>query len=290
MPLRPIATPGSPGESPSETRGRIPRMRNVGYLERLGMFILLLLLALSFAAPLFVADPLISVAPAFQAPSAEHLFGTDDVGQDNFARVMYGLRTSWLSAAAVIVSSIVFGGAIGLVAGARGGWVDALLMRLTDTFLSLPGPVLAIAVAAALGASLRNTVIAVAIVWWPWYARLVRGEIRALRARPHVDAARLSGVSRSRLMFRHLLPGALPPIIVTASLDIQILVLTLAGLSFIGLGAPAPSPELGAMAARGADYLFSSPWIPLAPGCAVFLLAVAANLAGDGIRDLFDRD
>ncbi|MCY7287661.1 MAG: ABC transporter permease [Cryobacterium sp.] len=203
---------------------------------------------------------------------------------------MHGLRTSWLSAVAVITFSIVFGGAIGLIAGAKGGWLDATLMRLTDTFLSLPGPVLAIAVAAALGASLRNTVIAVAVVWWPWYARLVRGEVRALRARPHVDAARLSGVSRRRLMFRHLLPGALPPIIVTASLDIQILVLTLAGLSFIGLGAPAPSPELGAMAARGADYLFSSPWIPLAPGCAVFLLAVAANLAGDGIRDLFDRD
>ena len=290
MPLRPFATPGSPGASPTDTRGRVPRLRNVGLMERCGMLLLLLLLALSFVAPLVAADPVTSVGPAFQAPSADHFFGTDDVGQDNFARVMYGLRTSWLSAVAVIAFSILFGGCVGLVAGAKGGWVDAVLMRLTDTFLSLPGPVLAIAVAAALGASLRNTVIAVAVVWWPWYARLVRGEIRALRSRPHVDAARLSGVSRRRLMFRHLLPGALPPIIVTASLDIQILVLTLAGLSFIGLGAPAPSPELGAMAARGADYLFSSPWIPLAPGCAVFLLAVAANLAGDGIRDLFDRD
>ncbi|MBA2573303.1 MAG: ABC transporter permease [Nocardioidaceae bacterium] len=202
---------------------------------------------------------------------------------------MFGLRTSWLSAVAVIASAIVIGGATGLVAGARGGWVDALLMRLTDAFLALPGPVLAIAVAAALGASLRNTLIGIAVVWWPWYARLVRGEVRALAARPHVDAARLSGVSPMRLMFRHLLPGALPPIIVAASLDVQILVLTLAGLSFLGLGAPPPSPELGAMAARGADYLFASPWIPLAPGCAVFILAVAANLAGDGIRDLFDR-
>ena len=289
MPLRRLASAGSATASVSATRRDDSRLRGVGYLERLGAILLLLLLAMSFAAPLFVADPLISVAPAFQAPSWQHPFGTDDVGQDNFARVMYGLRTSWMSAAAVIASAIVFGGAVGLVAGTLGGWVDALLMRLTDTFLALPGPVLAIAVAAALGASLRNTVIAVAVVWWPWYARLVRGEIRALRARPHVDAARLSGVSRSRLMFRHLLPGALPPVIVTASLDIQILVLTLAGLSFIGLGAPAPSPELGAMAARGADYLFSSPWIPLAPGCAIFLLAVAANLAGDGIRDLFDR-
>ncbi len=289
MPLRRFASPGSAAAAENVTRRDWSRLRSIGYLERVGIVVLLLLLALSLVAPLLVADPVISVAPAFQPPSSQHLFGTDDVGQDNFARVMYGLRTSWLSAVAVIASAVVFGGAVGLVAGARGGWIDAALMRLTDTFLALPGPVLAIAVAAALGASLRNTVIGIAVVWWPWYARLVRGEIRALGARPHVDAARLSGVSRSRLMFRHLLPGALPPVIVTASLDIQILVLTLAGLSFIGLGAPAPAPELGAMAARGADYLFSSPWIPLAPGCAVFVLAVAANLAGDGIRDLFDR-
>jgi peptide/nickel transport system permease protein len=258
-------------------------------LERGGLVVLLLLFAVSLVGPWFVADPVISVAPSFQAPSAAHLLGTDDVGQDIFARVMYGLRTSWLSAVLVIVSAILIGGVIGLVAGTRGGVVDALLMRLTDTFLSLPGPILAIAVAAALGASLRNTVIGIAVVWWPWYARLVRGEVRALAARPHVDAARLSGVSAVRLMVRHLLPGALPPVIVTASLDIQILVLTLAGLSFIGLGAPPPAPELGAMAARGADYLFASPWIPLAPGCALFLLAVAANLAGDAVRDLFDR-
>ncbi|MBA2445875.1 MAG: ABC transporter permease [Nocardioidaceae bacterium] len=274
---------------PGSRKGEPSRLRDVGVLERVGLVLLALLLMASLAAPLFVLDPVISVGPAFQAPSWEHFFGTDDVGQDIFSRVMYGLRTSWLSAVAVIVSAIVIGGSIGLVAGARGGWLDALLMRLTDTFLALPGPVLAIAVAAALGASLRNTVIGIAVVWWPWYARLVRGEVRALATRPHVDAARLSGVSSSRLMLRHLLPGALPPVIVTASLDIQILVLTLAGLSFIGLGAPPPTPELGAMAARGADYLFASPWIPLAPGVAVFVLAVAANLAGDGIRDLFDR-
>ncbi len=280
---------GSAAESAHVTRRDGLRLRGIGILELIGIVVLFLLLATSLAAPIFAADPVVSVGPAFQPPSIQHLLGTDDVGQDIFARVMYGLRTSWLSAGAVIASAIIVGGAIGLIAGTRGGWIDALLMRLTDTFLALPGPVLAIAVAAALGASLRNTVIGIAVVWWPWYARLVRGEIRALAARPHVDAARLSGVSRSRLMFRHLLPGALPPVIVTASLDVQILVLTLAGLSFIGLGAPAPAPELGAMAARGADYLFASPWIPLAPGCAVFALAVAANLAGDGIRDLFDR-
>ncbi|MDQ3166955.1 MAG: ABC transporter permease [Actinomycetota bacterium] len=288
MPVRGVVSLGSGTEAVTR-RGQASRIRDIGALERVGLVVLLLLLSTSLVAPWFVVDPVIPVAPPFQAPSLQHVLGTDDVGQDVFSRVIFGLRTSWLSAAAVIASAIVIGGAIGLVAGARGGWVDALLMRLTDTFLALPGPVLAIAVAAALGASLRNTVIGIAVVWWPWYARLVRGEVRALAARPHVDAARLSGVSAPRLVLRHLLPGALPPVIVTASLDIQILVLTLAGLSFIGLGAPPPAPELGAMAARGADYLFASPWIPLAPGCAVFILAVAANLAGDGVRDLFDR-
>lgn len=272
----------------SRLRGS-PRLQGVGLVERLGFVVLLLLLTASLAAPLFALNPLTPVAPAFQAPSLQHLLGTDDVGQDILSRVLYGLRTSWLSAVAVIASAVIIGGGIGLVAGTRGGWVDTLLMRLTDAFLSLPAPVLAIAIAAALGASLLNTVIGIAVVWWPWYARLVRGEVRALAARPHIDAARLSGVSRARLMVRHLLPGALPPVIVTASLDIQILVLTLAGLSFIGLGAPPPSPELGAMVARGADYLFVSPWIPLAPGGALFVLAVTANLAGDGVRDLFDR-
>lgn len=282
------ASPGVLMAAPVQSRRRA-RLRGTSPAERIGFVLLLVVLLVSLAAPLFAADPVVPVAPAFEAPSWAHPLGTDDVGQDIFSRVLFGLRASWLSAVAVIVSAILIGGAVGLVAGARGGWVDAVLMRLTDTFLALPGPVLAIAVVAALGPSLRNTVIGIAVVWWPWYARLVRAEVRALVARPHVDAARLSGVSPLRLMLRHLLPGALPPVVVTASLDIQILVLTLAGLSFIGLGAPPPAPELGAMAARGTDYLFASPWIPLAPGAALFVLAVAANLAGDGIRDLLDR-
>lgn len=262
----------------------------MGWLERTGFLVLVSIFLVSVTAPLFAADPVTAVGPSFQAPSWQHLLGTDDVGQDILARVLYGLRSSLLSALVVIASGIVVGGLVGLVAGARGGWVDSVLMRLTDVFLSLPGPVLAIAVVAALGPSLRNTIIGIAVVWWPWYARLVRGEVRALINRPHIDAVRLSGVSRRRLMLRHLLPGTVSPVVVTASLDIQILVLTLAGLSFIGLGAPPPAPELGAMAARGTDYLFSSPWIAMAPGGAIFVIAVAANLAGDGVREFFNRD
>lgn len=288
MSLSRALTPRATTDLPATARRR-PRLGDVGLAERSGLVLLTAVLLVSLAAPLIVSDPVVPVAPSFQPPSMQHPLGTDDVGQDVLARVLYGLRASWLSALAVIASGIVVGGLVGLVAGAVGGWVDVVLMRLTDTFLALPGPVLAIAVVAALGPSLRNTVIGIAVVWWPWYARLVRGEVRALASRPHVDAARLSGISSARLLLRHLLPGALPPVVVTASLDIQILVLTLAGLSFIGLGAPPPAPELGAMAARGTDYLFASPWIPLAPGAALFVLAAAANLAGDGIRDLLDR-
>lgn len=258
-------------------------------VERVGFVLIGLLLVIGALGPLLVADPTVAVGEPFASPSLHRLLGTDDIGQDVFARCVFGLRTSLVAAVAVILSGVVVGGLIGLVAGARGGLVDAILMRLTDTALALPGPVLAIAIVAALGPSFTHTVVGVALVWWPWYARLVRGEVRALAARPHVDAARLSGVSRTRLMFRHLLPGSFPPVIVAASLDLQILVLTLAGLSFLGLGSPPPAPELGAMAARGSDYLFGHPWIPIAPGVAVFLIAVAANLAGDGVRDLFER-
>jgi peptide/nickel transport system permease protein len=202
--------------------------------------------------------------------------------------VLYGIRASWLSALAVIASGVLIGGLIGTVAGIAGGWLDTALMRFTDLFLALPAAVLVIAVVAALGPSLPHTLVAVAIVWWPWYARIVRGEVRAQAVRSHVDAARLAGVGRTRLAFRHLLPGAFPAVLVTASLDVGSLVLILAGLSFIGLGSPPPAPELGAMAARGMPYLFGHPWIPLAPAIAVFLLAFAANLAGDGLRDLLE--
>lgn len=278
---RPLSTP--------RARRALRSIRALPLAEQVGIVVLVALVAISLLGPFFAADPTVAAGSAFERPSGEHLLGTDDVGQDIFARVLSGLRASWISAVVVIAAGVLVGGAVGLVAGALGGWIDAVLMRLTDAFLALPGPVLAIAVVAALGPSLRNTVLGVALVWWPWYARLVRGEVRALVTRPHVDAARLAGVSRRRLLLRHLLPGVLAPAVVLASLDIQILVLTLAGLSFLGLGSPPPSPELGAMAARGTDYLFSTPWIPLVPGFAVFLLAVAANLAGDGVRDLLDH-
>jgi peptide/nickel transport system permease protein len=236
-------------------------------------------------------DPLKPVgAPMSHPLTSGFLLGSDSIGRDVLSRVLYGWRASWFAAVVVIAVGVLVGGGIGLVAGTFGGWVDTVLMRVTDGFLALPAPVLAIAVVAALGPSFAHTLVAVSIVWWPFYARIVRGEVRRLAARSHVEAARLAGAGRLRVMFRHLAPGALPATVVTASLDVGNLVLTLASLSFLGLGQSAPAPELGADAARNLSFLLQQWWIPVMPGLAVLVLALIGNIAGDGVRNLLDRD
>lgn len=260
-------------------------------VDRVGMGLLLLLVVCAVFAPLIAPyNPITPSGLPFTPPlTGGHLMGTDEVGYDIFSRVLFGLRSSLVGAVLVVTSGVVIGGTIGLIAGAVGGRTDALLMRFTDLFLALPGPVLAIAVVAALGPSEWHTLLAVAIVWWPFYARIMRGEIKALGSRPHLEAARLAGVGAFRRATRHLLPGATKPIIVTASLDVGNLVLTLAGLSFLGLGAPAPAPELGAMAARGLQFLLQDWWVPVMPAVAVFLLTIASNLTGDGLAASMDE-
>jgi peptide/nickel transport system permease protein len=246
---------------------------------------------IALAAPVLAPHgPLDVVGMPSSPPGTDgFLLGSDSVGRDVLSRVLHGLRSSWFAALAVVALGLLLGGLIGLVAGTRGGWVDTVLMRITDGFLALPAAVVAIAVVAAMGKGLVNTLIAVSIVWWPFYARIVRGEIRALAVRPHVEAARLAGAGSVRIALRHLLPGAVPAAVVTASQDLGILVLTLAGLSFLGLGQAAPAPELGADAARNLSYLLQDWWIPVMPALAVAVLALAANVAGDGIRNLLSR-
>jgi peptide/nickel transport system permease protein len=213
--------------------------------------------------PLLATHSALDVTSAgpFHAPSLTYPFGTDEIGRDIFSRVLYGMRESWLGALGVIVVGAAFGALVGALAGAFGGLLDMVLMRITDLFLALPAPVIAIAVIASIGPSLFHTLLALSVVWWPWYARMVRAEVRAHASRPHADAARLAGVSRRRLVLRHLL--------------------ALAALSFIGLGAPPPAPELGAMSAQGLEYLLAYWWVPIAPAAAAALLALVANLLGD---------
>jgi peptide/nickel transport system permease protein len=261
--------------------------KRVRLLDQVGLVAFGLVIVLALLAPLIAPYGLSENAgPPLAAPGGSTLFGTDEIGHDIFSRVIFGARSSLIGALVVITSGVVIGGLIGLVAGALGGFVDAALMRLTDVFLAMPAPLLAIAVVAAIGPGFGNTLLAVSIVWWPWYARIVRGEITALRHRPQTEAARLSKVTRRRLWFRHLLPGAIPEVVVLASLDVGGLILMLAGLSFLGLGAPAPAAELGAMSAQGLRFLLSDWWVPVVPAAAIALIAFLSNLAGDALRDM----
>lgn len=249
------------------------------------------LTVVALAAHLLAPDDPIQPVGGVQLPigSPGHLLGTDSIGRDVLSRTLYGLQTSWFSALAVVAVGLVVGGAVGVTAGVAGGWVDTLLMRVTDLFLALPSTLVAIAIVAALGPGLTNTLVGISIVWWPYYARIIRSEIRAIAARPHVEAARVVGIGRGRLVLRHVLPGAVPTAIVTASLDIGNVVLLLAGLSFLGLGQPSPAPELGADTAANTQLLLTAWWVPVVPGVAVLVLSLVANLAGDGIRTLVTR-
>jgi peptide/nickel transport system permease protein len=271
----------------ARNRNRIS-FRGVAIGDRIGVVLLVVLIAVALLAPVIAPYGPIAVSglPFTHPFTAGHLLGTDEVGYDVFSRVLYGLRASLVGVAVVVTSGVVIGGLVGLVAGVLGGWADAVLMRITDLFLALPGPLLAIAFVAALGPSYFHTLLAVVVVWWPFYARIMRGEIRALKARPHLEAATLAGVGPARRALRHLLPGAVPAIVVTASLDVGNLVVTLAALSFLGLGDPAPAAELGAMSARGLQYLLQDWWVSVMPGLGIFLLALSSNLAGDAASAL----
>jgi peptide/nickel transport system permease protein len=254
----------------------------------IGFSLVIVITVIAVAVPVLAPhDPLMPVGMPLQAPgTGGFLLGTDSVGRDILSRVLFGVRSSWFAALVVVAVGLFIGGLVGVIAGTSGGWLDALLMRITDGFLSLPAPVLAIAVVAALGPSFAHTLIAVSIVWWPFYARLVRGEVARLAARPHVEAAKLAGVSQLRLAGRHLLPGAVPNARVAASLDLGTLILTLAALSFLGLGQSQPAPELGADSARNLSFFLQQWWVPVMPGLGVLVLALVGNIAGDCLRNL----
>ena len=192
-----------------------------------------------------------------------------------------------VAALTVIGFSLTLGTIIGAISGAMRGWVDLALQRIVDLFLILPSALVALAVVAALGPGLVNIVLALAVFWWPWYARISRDEIRRIAARPHVEAARLAGVSPLRLVLRYMLPGALPSLIVAATLDVANVILAVALMSLLGLGQPAPAPELGAMTSRTLDNLTVAWWLPIFPAIVITVLCLIANLAGDGLRNAF---
>ncbi len=222
------------------------------------------------------------------APSTSHILGTDELGRDVFSRILAGTRVSLQVAVVVLTFAVVFGTLVGAVSGFFGGIVDEILMRFTDMFLAFPALILAIAIAATLGKSLTNTMIALATVFWPWYARLVRAQVLSIREREYVEAGRSIGLSNARLMFRHILPNAASVVIIQVTLDVGFAILSTSSLSFIGLGAQPPSPEWGTMLSTARNYFRDAWWYTTFPGVALTLTVFAFNVLGDGLQDALD--
>lgn len=245
------------------------------------------LLAAVFGPAVAPFDPLSQDAMPLQPPSAEHLMGTDQIGRDILSRVLYGARITVPLAMVFVVSAACFGGMVGALAGYFGGVVDSVLMRIADMVFAFPAIILAMAIAAALGSSLQNAVLAAALVAWPLYARIVRSMVLGYRQREFVISARLLGAGNLRVLVREIAPNILGQVVVFAALELGNSILLLAGLSFLGLGAQPPSPEWGIMVSDGARF-FHNWWVGLFPGLAIFMTVLAANFLSDSLRDRLD--
>lgn len=264
--------------------------------NRLSLFALVLLcviVLLAILAPWIIPYPQdiadeAHIADKFLAPSAAHWFGTDELGRDVFSRVIYGGRVSLSTAILTVGISLLIGVPLGAVAGTLGGHVDNVIMRITDIFLSFPPLLLAISLVAILGSSLTNAILAIAISWWPWYTRLVRGQAISIKERKFVQAAETIGTGKLKIIFRHIVPNCISPVIVQASMDMGGVILTVASLSFLGLGAKAPTPEWGLMISTGRTYFPDMWWCCIFPGLAIFITVLCFNLLGDAAREILD--
>lgn len=230
-------------------------------------------------------DPFKPVGTAFQPMgSPGSLFGTDQVGRDLLTRMLYGFRSTWLWTLVIVGVGMAVGTLVGTFVGVIGGRADRWTMRLCDGLLAIPSQMLAISIVAIMGRGISHTVFALSLVWWAYFARILRAEVRSIVSRPHIEAARLAGVSKWRLVWRHVLPGMVPSLVVTTSHDFGNALMALGTLSFIGIGTPAPAPELGAMTAQGVNFLLSNWYIPVLPGMVLFALTLLLNLCGDVLR------
>ena len=248
-----------------------------------------LLLITIFAKYICPYDPYAQdLTQAMQPPSAAHLMGTDTYGRDMLSRVLIGAQTSISSTFALVAIITVFGTVVGIFCGYYGGIVDSVMMRISDVCLAFPGLVFAMAVAAILDGGVRNAVIALALISWPKYSRIARGQTLSIKNLPYMQASQLAGDSVLQMIFRHVLPNIVGPILVTSMLDIGTMMMEIAGLSFLGLGAQPPVAEWGSMMSSGRSMLQTYPWIVLSPGLAIFVSVVIFNLLGDSIRDYMD--
>lgn len=271
-------------------------MKNKSFVKKnlsfciFAVFAVLIILVAVFA-PVVTGgvDPAAAVLKdALQPPGGTHIFGTDKLGRDIFTRVIYGARASLTAAFSVVLIIFLLGTVLGVLAGYFGGWIDAVIMRIADMMVSFPGMVFAMAIAGILGASMRNAVIAVALVSWTKYARLARSLVLKIRNRDYVAAAVVTGSKTLYILTKYMIPNVIPTLVITAATDIGGMMLELAGLSFLGFGAKAPTPEWGLMLNEGRPFIQSAPWMMIYPGAAIFVVVVVFNLLGDALRDVLD--
>ncbi|QDH22206.1 nickel transporter permease [Saccharibacillus brassicae] len=255
-----------------------------------GLCLVLFFVLLALIAPLIMPYDYKAqvLTDRLKPPSGDHWFGTDDLGRDIFSRVIYGARISLLVGLLSVVGSIVVGTLLGIIAGFYGKWVDMLISRVFDILLAFPGILLAIAIVAILGPSLQNALYAIAIVNVPTYGRLVRSRVLSLRQEEFITAARALGANDGRILFRHILPNSLTPIIVQGTLGVATAIIEAAGLGFLGLGAQPPDPEWGKMLSDSRQFIQTAPWTVIFPGLCILLTSLGFNLMGDGLRDTFD--
>lgn len=258
-----------------------------------GLAIIISLVLSAALAPIIAPYPdqgkgLSNLQERLKAPSMRHPLGTDNLGRDLMSRIIYGARVSITAAIIVVLIVMGFGVPLGLIAGYFGGKIDELIMRFADMILAFPSLLLAIAIVASTGPSLLNALLAISIPWWPWYTRLVRGQVISLKEMQFVESAKAVGASQLRIMFRHILPNCLPPIIVQGTLDMGYIILCLASLGFLGLGTQPPTADWGVMINDGRAFFLTQWWISAFPGVAIFITVLAFNFLGDGLREALD--
>lgn len=255
----------------------------------LSILALALIFTAIFAEHLVPFDPYAQdLSQALQAPNRVHLLGTDKFGRDMLSRVIVGSKTTIFSSFMLVAIITVVGTAVGIFCGYRGGKLDSILMRISDIFLAFPGMVFAIAVAGVTGGGVINAVVALACISWPKFARISRSQVMTVKSNPYIAAAKLAGSSDLKIVFKHILPNIVGPILVTSVLDIGTMMMEIAGLSFLGLGAKPPVAEWGSMMSNGRSMLQTAPWVILAPGAAIFITVMIFNLLGDTVRDVLD--
>ena len=262
-------------------------------LSVIGFFCVSVFLIIALIGPMIITYPgdikgAIHMDQKLRPPSSTHPFGTDEVGRDIYSRVIMGTRLSFQIGLIIIFIAMGIGVPLGIIAGYIGGWLNEIIMRVTDIFLSIPGLLLALAIVGALGPGIKNAMLALSIVWWPGYVRLVQGKTLSLREESYVEAAKSIGASKLRVIFSHILPNCTSPIIVKASMDMGMAILFAANLGFIGVGAQPPIPEWGTMISTGRNYLPDHWWMATFPGMAILITVLGFNLLGDGLRDILD--